>query len=116
MCSRVNYTQENYDPKQPVCNNQDDFNQAFQQALKETAKDDLKKNRTYLIVYMVLWVIFFLWALFLAMQVPPGDGRTIHLVFAMLASPVYVLSHYLSMFQTKGSMGCGAMMPMGGVY
>lgn len=78
-----------------VCNTQDDFNVAFDKALKQNNKDAMKKSRPWIYVYMTLWMIFFIWALVLAMQVAPGPNRIVHLVFAMAFSPVYVIAHYL---------------------
>lgn len=90
---------EYYDPNKPVCNNQDDFNQAFRKAIKYDNKETMKKAKPWAFVYMVLWFIFIVWALLLAMKVPAGPERIEHLVFAMVFGPAYVLAHYL------GSMG-----------
>lgn len=85
---------ENYDGMN-VCKNQDDFNVAFRKALKQNNKDAEKKAKPWMYVYAIVWLIFFVWALLLAMQVAPGPARIVHLVFAMIFSPVYVLAYYL---------------------
>lgn len=88
---------ENYDPAQPVCQNQADFNQAFREALKFNAKENMKEAKPWVYVYLALWVIFFVWAVMLAQQVPAGPARTLHMLFAVLCGPVYVLAYYLGM-------------------
>lgn len=93
--------EEKYDPSKPVCDNQDDFNQAVRKALKNNYKEEMKKVRPWIFVYMVLWLIFFVWAVLLAMQIPAGPERVEHLVFAMVFSPIYVLAYYL------GALGNG---------
>lgn len=114
MCSKAqNFintdVQENYDPNQDVCTNQDDFNHAVRKALKYNMKEDVKKAKPYMMTYVIIWLVMLIWAVMLAMQVPVSDGRTIHLVFAITVSPVYIISYYLGMMQTKGGMGCGGM-------
>ena len=86
---------ENYDPSQPVCDNQDDFNHAFRKALEYNNKENYKKNKPWMYVSLVLWIIFFIWAIMLAMKMPQGPERVVHLVFAMVFSPLYVISYYL---------------------
>lgn len=78
-----------------VCANQDDFNVAFRKAIKHNNKENIKKAKPWIYVYLTLWTIFFVWAILLAMQVPTGPQRVQHLVFAIVFGPVYVLSYYL---------------------
>jgi hypothetical protein len=105
---------ENYDPSKPVCGNQDDFNMAVRAAVKYTAKENAKKSRPWAVVCAVIWLIFFLWALMLAMQLPAGPERVEHILFALLFSPAYVLAHYLGSMSKGGAsmgfarFGCGA--------
>ena len=94
-------TQEHYDPSKPVCDNQADFNKAFHKALEHNNRENYKKSKPWMYVSVLLWVIFFVWALMLAMKVTPGPERQVHLVFAMIFSPVYVLSYYLGMMQQE---------------
>lgn len=88
--------QEHYDPNKPVCDNQADFNQAFQAGLKYVRKENMKKNQAWMWVSLVLFVIFFVWALSLAMKLNKGPERIEHLLFAMLFSPIYIIAHYLN--------------------
>lgn len=90
---------ENYDPNKPVCDNQDDFNQAFRKALKYNTKQNMKKAQPWIWIYMGLYLVFIIWALILAMRVPVGPARTMHVLFAFVGGPVYVLSYYLAMIK-----------------
>jgi len=91
-----------------VCDSQDDFNVAFKKALKQNNKDAMKKAQPWIYVYTTIWMIFFVWALVLAMQISPGPNRLLHLVLAMVFSPVYVISYYLGILQSdKVAMGFG---------
>jgi succinate-acetate transporter protein len=92
---------EYYDPHKPVCDNQADFNYAFRHALKYNSEQNMKRAKPWIYVYLLLWMIFFVWAVLLAMKASTGPDRVIHLVLAVLFSPLYVLSHYLSM-SSKG--------------
>jgi hypothetical protein len=98
--------EENYDPNSNVCVNQSDFNVAFRKAIKHNNKENMKKAKPWVYVYLVLWLIFFIWAIMLAMQVPAGPQRTMHIVFAVVAAPAYVLAHYLgALGGSKQSLG-----------
>lgn len=94
---------ENYDPNSNVCDNQGDFNMAFRKAIEHNDKENMKKAKPWMYVYAVLWAVFLIWGIFLAMQVTPGHERIEHLVFAILFSPVYVLSYYLGALGQGGS-------------
>lgn len=102
-------SRENYDPNQPVCNNQDDFNQALKQGLKYVAKEEMKKSKPWVYIWIVILTIFFIWAIMIAMQMPQ-DQRVLHLVLAMVASPIYVLAYYLG---GMDNMMSGSVMSMG---
>jgi len=80
-----------------VCANQQVFNQALYDAVKYNQKEELKKERPWMYVYVILWMVFFVWAIVLAMRAPAGHERIEHLVFAMVFSPVYVLAYYLGL-------------------
>lgn len=85
---------EKYDPSKPVCNNQDDFNVAMREAINQIAvKDELP----WMYVYSIVWFIFLFWALTLALKMPK-EQRLIHLIFAIMFSPVYILSYYLNRY------------------
>ncbi len=83
-------------PDTSVCANQEVFNDAVYHAVRHNRREEMKKARPWMYVYTVLWMVFFIWAIVLAMQVAPaGHERVEHLVFAMVFSPVYVLAYYV---------------------
>lgn len=107
---------ERYDPTKPVCGNQLDFNMAFKKAINYTNKENAKKARPWATVCAIIWLIFFFWALMLAMKIPAGPERVEHVLFALVFSPAYVLAHYLGALSKGESasmgfarFGCGAM-------
>jgi succinate-acetate transporter protein len=97
-------TQENYDPKSNVCTNQDDFNHALKSALKKIDKDNMKKEGSVMYLYLVPWLIFLLWALILAMRVPEGPNKVVHIILAVLFSPLYVIASLVGVAQQSSSM------------
>jgi hypothetical protein len=103
---------ENYDPNQPVCNTQDDFNQAVQAAIKYNNKEAMKKAEPWAIVCLCIWFVFFVWALVLAMKTV-GKHRVEHIMFAILFSPAYVLATYLSQFTSGGGSSSSSSKGMG---
>jgi hypothetical protein len=46
-------------------------------------------------------LVFYLWALLLAMRVTDPQHRVLHIIFALLTGPLYVLSFYLGMMDNK---------------
>jgi cytochrome bd-type quinol oxidase subunit 2 len=94
---------ENYDQDKPVCDNQDDFNQALRVAIKQNREDLMEEQKPWLLVYTVMWLIFMVWAILLAMQA--DSNRVLHLVIAILFSPLYVISHYLSKMMDNSREG-----------
>lgn len=99
--------EENYDPTKPVCDNQNDFNQAVRHAIQFNMEEDrknLSKNTVFVIVYMV----FFIWAIMLALKVK-GEDRVLHIALAVLFSPVYVLAYYLSGLYSSSEGGVFGM-------
>lgn len=99
-----------YDPNAPVCNNQDNFNVALQKGLQYVQDKNVRNNRGMIAVSVALWVIFIVWAVMLAMQVPDPNSRRVSLVFALIAGPAYVLAHYLGLSASDKGAGmsmCG---------
>ncbi len=84
-----------YDPSKPVCDNQDDFNMAIRKAIRHNNKENIEKAKPWLYTYSVIWMIFLIWSVVLVMKMAPNSDRVIHLVFAIVFSPAYVLSYYL---------------------
>lgn len=79
-----------------ICDSQDSFNVALRSGLKYNSDENLNEAKPWLYVYVVLWVIFLLWAMMLAMQVPAGSERVLHVVFAIVFSPIYVIANLIS--------------------
>jgi len=92
-----------------VCANQDVFNNAFYEAVKQNRKQEMKEARPWSYVGVVIWMIFFIWGVTLAMQVAPGHERVEHLVFAMVFGPVYVLAYYLGAFSNGDAGDAGVV-------
>jgi len=86
------------------CTNQDNFNKSFRKAIKYNNKENIRKAKPWIYVSLVLWLIFFIWAVLLAMQVPQGPDRVTHLTFAIVFSPAYVLSFYLGSSRDRRQM------------
>ncbi len=79
-----------------VCDNQNEFNDAFRQAVKYNRKEVQKNLKPLNAVYAVLYLIFLFWAVSLALKVPHGQRRVMHVMFALIFPPAYVLAHYLA--------------------
>jgi len=77
-----------------LCDNQNDFNNAFYKALKHSRKKDNKKMASGATIYMLIHLIFLFWGIMLALK-QPKDQQIVHLTLAMVFSPVYVLAYYL---------------------
>lgn len=84
-----------------VCSDQNTFNNAVYTALKDLDKEDMEKHKSWRTVHIIIWMVFFLWAVFLAMKVNNGPEKIEHLIFAMVFSPIYVLAYYLGMFSSE---------------
>ena len=84
-----------------VCSDQNPFNNAVYTALKDLDKEDMEKHKSWRTVHIIIWMVFFLWAVFLAMKVNNGPEKIEHLIFAMVFSPIYVLAYYLGMFSSE---------------
>lgn len=85
---------ENSDQKN-VCDSQDDFNVALKKGIRYTENETMNETRPLIYVYLLLWFIFVTWACLLALKVRDPIQRTTHLVFAIMASPVYIIASYL---------------------
>ena len=84
-----------------ICDNQDDFNEAVYEALQYT-NDQLKVSTHWGWIGSVIILIFFIWALTLAIKMPAGARRVEHIMFAMLFSPMYVLAYYIAPLGSEG--------------
>jgi hypothetical protein len=95
-----------------ICANQDAYNQAFSEALDEYKKeqqirygftcgeDDIGCKFNVLIMCIIM-IIFYLWALLIALKIKDPEHRTLHVLLALATGPLYVLSHYASMLGSE---------------
>lgn len=79
-----------------VCKNQQTFDKAFQNALDNYYYNEPQMPVGITIMYFLLFILFLVWALYLAMKVQISSERIIHIIFAILLSPLYVISYYLN--------------------
>jgi hypothetical protein len=86
-----------------VCNDQQTFNKAVRNAIQHIDDDDDNKqqNQTAKVIVSVIMLVFYLWALLLAMRVSDPQHRVLHIICALLTGPLYVLSFYLGMMDNK---------------
>lgn len=82
-------------PNFGICSSQDEFNKAFGKAIKKTDEDIEEVITPTRNLYAFLYLIFFIWSLVLAMRLPNGNDKIIHLVFSMAFAPIYVFAHYI---------------------
>ena len=73
-----------------VCKDQKSFNRALDKAI----------NRQYklsgpLIVYIILHIVLAVYAIMLALK-QPVENRLVHVVLAIIASPVYIIAYWVS--------------------
>lgn len=81
-----------------VCENQSTFNEAVSIAIDNYKEENKMKTTTGAItIYAILMFILFVWALVLAFRLKKGSERLLHLIVAMIVSPLYILSYYLNM-------------------
>ena len=80
---------------QNVCKNQSTFNNAFTNALNYySTHENMPSLLT--ILYAILLLIFLIWAVFLSLQMKKSNERILHLFFAIIASPLYIIAYYLN--------------------
>lgn len=90
-----------------LCQDQESYNSAFQKALNKYKKDEEVKYglrcadgdtscKIGVVVVFIIMILFYLWALILALKVKDVEHRTLHVLFALTTGPVYVLAHYAS--------------------
>jgi hypothetical protein len=86
-----------------VCDDQQTFNKAVRNAIQHIDDDDDNKqqNQTAKVIVSVIMLVFYLWALLLAMRVTDPQHRVLHIILALLTGPLYVLSFYLGMMDNK---------------
>lgn len=78
-----------------ICQDQTSFNNALSIGL-DTYRDEQKMSSGTMGIYLLLVLVLFVWALVLAFRLKRGNERLLHILVAMLASPIYIISYYLN--------------------
>lgn len=78
-----------------VCDTQDTFNHAFREAVKYVNKKETPKLWVQLVA-MGIVLVFVVWALILAAKVHGSADKKVHFLLALIFSPFYIISYYLS--------------------
>ena len=79
-----------------VCNDQKTFNKAVKKAINNLDDPD-SKNQTANLIMVLITLTFYVWALLLALKVQDKQHRLLHVLFALVFGPIYVLAYYASM-------------------
>lgn len=98
-----------------VCMSQSSYNQAFGKALDEYKKEQEIKYgfrcgdndmgcKFNVMITCVIMIIFYLWALLIALKIKEPEHRTLHVLLALLTGPLYVLAHYASTLGSEGGL------------
>lgn len=95
----INAVNENYDPVDGnVCESQDKFTNAIKYSMQEINKQSFSTNA---IIVGILWVVSLVWSIRLVQQ-EKGD-KSVKMFLAVLCPPVYIISHYLNMYNVNGN-------------
>lgn len=83
-----------------VCKDQNTYNKALRNALKNYDKKENECTtdicRTKMTIFSIITLIFYIWALLLASKVKDKEHRIIHMLLALITGPLYVISYYCS--------------------
>jgi hypothetical protein len=79
-----------------VCNNQNAFNDALDKYQTDKAEEFVKKYGVVYAIFFVLYFIAIVYAVILALKVTDVEHRRLHVVFALIAAPAYIIAYYLS--------------------
>ena len=89
-----------------VCADQATYDVAFRHAVKAYQNRDectTERCKTTVAIVSIIMLIFFVWAVILALRVQDKERRIIHLIFAFTMGPLYVISYYSSMLMFEKS-------------
>lgn len=79
-----------------ICDTQDNFNTAFENAVKYVEKKNKPKLWVQLVVIGIM-IVLVVWALVLANKIS-GD-QILHYILALAFSPIYIIAYYLGGMQ-----------------
>ena len=54
-----------------------------------------KKDNSYSLQYLFIWMLFAIWAFVLVMTLDPGPQKIQNIFLAILCPPIYIIAHYL---------------------
>ena len=77
-----------------ICDNQDNFNQAFRKAVKYVDKKNTPKLWVQIVAGIIMLLVI-IWAVLLARKVDSSD-KVLHFLLALVFAPFYIISYYLS--------------------
>ena len=81
-----------------LCKDQDTFNESVYKAIKEYDKKMSNKMKDPLTIYLVVHMIFIIWALILSLKHTKSEQRIIHIMSALIFSPAYIIAYYIDIF------------------
>ena len=70
---------------------QEDFHYPFRQPQRRKPR----YSQAYMALVTILYLVLLVWAMILAMQTSK-EVRTLNIVFALLAPPIYIIAHYVA--------------------
>jgi hypothetical protein len=81
-----------------VCSSQNVFNDAFKNAVHNYEKNDCNTTECVVttVIFTIVMLVFFVWAIMLALRIKNQEQRVLHLLFAITMGPLYVLAYYSS--------------------
>lgn len=77
-----------------ICNSQDDFNVAFEGAVKYVEKKQ-RPSKFIMIISLIIMITLIIWALSLANKIASVKEKLVHFILAILVSPVYIIAYYI---------------------
>jgi hypothetical protein len=82
-----------------VCTDQQTFNTAFSAAMKNYInQQENKKLTTGATIFCVIYIIFLVWAIMLALSIKTTDQteRILNIILACIAPPLYIVGFYVT--------------------
>lgn len=77
-----------------ICQNQAKFNNAMKTALDNYVNP---KPNGAMVAGAFIYLLLIVFAVVLALRIPDSEHRILHVTFAIMAAPIYILSYFVSM-------------------
>lgn len=77
------------------CEDQKSFNKALRNAIEYNREKDMEEGQVAMWVLLALWLLLIVWAVNVVSDMPRGANRVLHGTAAIVASPAYLIAHYL---------------------